>query len=172
MQQLYEVSQDNNGYLQFLEVEMAQNTKNFAEYPQYLANAVKVVTFPWLRHSVLTKSRNTGKLMGMVEEIGRIAQSTQNTLAGYLRDKIMDSSFPRTFLLQLKNMDAIHDEIMGSGQLLERWRQFYLSSSQGVLDQLSRNQIDRGFELMANLTALFNLFGKQVMDDLRSLDRR
>lgn len=124
---------------------MAQTIRNYANHPQHLSNAIKTVTFPWLNEVVNKRSRNSGRLIILVDEIGRIAQSTQNTLAGYLRDKILDGSFPRSFILQLKNMDAIHDEIMGSGQLLERWRQFYLSSSQGVLDQLSHNQVDRGF---------------------------
>lgn len=56
--------------------------------------------------------------------------------------------------------------------MIDRWRQFYMTSSQFALDSLGTSQVPRGFEFLASLTALFNLFGRQVLDELHMVDRR
>lgn len=56
--------------------------------------------------------------------------------------------------------------------MLDRWRQFYMTSSQLALDSLGTSQVPRGFEFLASLTGLFNLLGRQVLDELHLVDRR
>jgi hypothetical protein len=145
--------------------------KAFVEYPNVLTLAIKMVALPSLKHAVVRRSRNPGRLMGLCEDVGKIAESTKNSLAGYIKERILEGSFPRSFLIHLKEIDMIFDEIAGM-QMLDRWRQFYMTSSQFALDSLGTSQVPRGFEFLASLTALFNLLGRQVLDELHLIDRR
>ena len=104
--------------------------------------------------------------MSMMEELSRLTQNSQSTLSNYLRDKIIAGTYPRSFLLQLKDLDNIVEEVYQTNNL-ERWKSFYQNSSQSVLDTMATVQVNRNFEFLANLTALFNLFGRQVMDELQ-----
>ena len=94
-----------------------------------------------------------------------MTQASQSTLSNYLREKILDGTYPRSFLLQIKDIDTLVDEVYETKNL-ERWKSFYQNSNQSVLDTMGSAQVNRNFEFLANLTALFNLFGRQVMDEL------
>jgi hypothetical protein len=37
-------------------------------------------------------------------------------------------------------------------------------ANQSLLDKIGNSQINRGFEFLANMTALFNLLGHEVLD--------
>ena len=44
-----------------------------------------------------------------MEELSRMTQASQSTLSNYLREKIIDGTYPRSFLLQLKDIDNLVD---------------------------------------------------------------
>ena len=79
-----------------------------------------------------------------MEELSRMTQESQSTLSNYLKDKIVEGSYPRSFLVQLKDMDTIIDEIYESKNL-ERWKEFYRTSSQSVLDTMGTVYVNRSF---------------------------
>jgi len=81
----------------------------------------------------------------------------------YLKEKITNGAFPKSFLQHLKEIDSIADEI-GTNQMLERWKEFYLKSTQPTLDKLGTSQLERGYEFLPNITVLFNLFGREAID--------
>lgn len=84
------------------------------------------------------------RLMSMMEDLSRMTQSSQSTLSNYLRDKIVDGTYPRSFLLQLKDIDNITEEVYQTNNL-ERWKAFYKNSSQSVLDTMATVQVNRNF---------------------------
>jgi hypothetical protein len=164
MRQIFEATQEFHNYFNFLESDFSNYLKAFADHPSLLVSAIRTVALPALR-SAVARSRNTGRTMGMLEELARMTQSSQSTPSNYLRDKILDGTYPRSFLLQLKDLETMVDEIHETKNL-ERWKNFYLSSSQSVLDTMATVQVNRNFQFLANLTALFNLFGRQVLEEL------
>lgn len=102
-------------------------------------------------------------ILRMMDELCKVTMSSQSTLSNYLRDKIVDGSYPRSFLVQMRDIDGIVSEIIDTRNL-DQWKNFYQKSSQSVLDTMATVQVSRNFEFLANLTVLFNLFGRQVMD--------
>ena len=92
-----------------------------------------------------------------------MTQASQSTLSTYLREMIISGTYPRSFLLQLKDIDNLVEEVYET-KSLDRWKSFYQNSSQSVLDTMGSAQVNRTFQFLANLTVLFNLFGRQVMD--------
>ena len=47
--------------------------------------------------------------MTLVEEIGKIAFSSQLSLSNYMFAKINNGSFPRNFFIQLREIDQIYE---------------------------------------------------------------
>lgn len=164
-----ELNQEQSAYLQFLEGDFCNLLKNYQNHISLFGNALRVALVPLLKDAIFRRSRNSGLLISMVEELGKMAEQTQGALTGYLRQRIRDDSFPRSFLLQLQQIDSVWLQIQG-GQMVDRWRQFYLRSTQIALDGLGRQQ--RGFQFLAVLTGLLNLGGRQVLDELHKIDRR
>lgn len=44
-------------------------------------------------------------------------------------------------------------------------------ANQSLLDKIGNSQINRGFEFLANMTALFNLLGHEVLDELFIMEK-
>lgn len=61
----------------------------FVDYPNVLTSAIKMLALPSLKHAIVRRSRNSGRLMGLCEEVGKIAESTQNSLTGYIKERIV-----------------------------------------------------------------------------------
>lgn len=61
----------------------------YLDYPNILSKAIRMVTVSSLKHAVHRRSRNTGRILGLCEEVGKIAESTQNSLAGYIKEKLV-----------------------------------------------------------------------------------
>jgi hypothetical protein len=83
----------------------------------------------------------------------------------FLRSKTKDSEFPRIYLQHLRDADAIVEEIW-SNQMLTRWMSFNNMSNKTLLSKIGSSHLNRGFELLAYLTALFNLLGPGVINCL------
>ena len=165
MRQILEMTQEYHTYAQFLESDFANYLKAFAEYPALLVSAIRTVAIPTLKNAIVFQSRNAMRVMSLMEELSRMTQASQSTLSNYIREMILDGTYPRSFLLQLKDIDNLVDEVYETKNL-DRWKAFYQNSSQSVLDTMGSAQVNRNFQFLANLTVLFNLFGRQVMDEL------
>lgn len=143
MRQVLEVTQDHQQFFHFLESDFSNLIKVFAEYPAVLISAIRTVALPTLKNAI-AKSRNSMRIMSMMEELSRLTQGSQSTLSNYLRDKIIAGTYPRSFLLQLKDIDNLVDEVYQANNL-ERWKSFYQNSSQSVLDTMATVQVNRNF---------------------------
>ena len=165
MRQILEITQEYQTYFSFLETDFSNQLAAYTEYPALLVSAIRAVSIPTLKNAIIFKSRNGLRVMSLMEDLSKMTQSSQSTLSNYLRDKIIRGDYPRSFLLQLKDVDSLIDEVYETKNL-DRWKSFYLSSSQSVLDTMGSAQVNRTFDFLANLTVLFNLFGRQVMDEI------
>ena len=106
MKQVLEITQEHQQLFHFLETDFANLIKLFADYPALLISAIRTASFPALKNSI-SKSKNSSKIMSMMEELSRLTQASQSTLSNYLKDKIIADTYPRSFLLQLKDIDNI-----------------------------------------------------------------
>jgi hypothetical protein len=61
----------------------------------------------------------------------------------------------------LKEIDAVIEEIERN-EMLERWINFNKLANDSLLEKISTSQVYRGFEFLANLTALLHLLGEEV----------
>jgi len=77
----------------------------------------------------------------------------------YIKSKIVEGTFPKTYLQYLKVIDEVVDEIVAN-QMLDRWNSFNKMANQTLLDKIGNSQINRGFEFLANMTALFSILGQ------------
>lgn len=62
------------------------------------------------------------------------------------------------------------DEILAN-QMIERWKSFNNLANQSILDKIGNSQINRGFDFLANMTALFNLLGQEVLEELFIMEK-
>lgn len=65
----------------------------------------------------------------------------------------------------LNEIDSIICEIE-ENQMMMRWISFNNMANQTLLSKISNSQINRGFELLAYLTALFNLLSGEIIQDM------
>jgi hypothetical protein len=119
-------------------------------------SSIKMIAIPSLKTVLLRNSKIRPKLLKIIDEISKITQSSSTCLA-YLKAKITEGAFPKNYLQCLKEIDAVIEEIEAN-QMIERWQSFNKMTNQSILDKIS-GSISRGFEFLANLTALFNLLG-------------
>ena len=166
MRQALEINEDMGAYYQFLENDFANHLKNFAETPGLLINAIRTIAIPTLKNAI-QRSRNPMNIIRMMDELSKMTMSSKSTLSNYLHDKIVDGTYPRSFFVQMKDIDGITQEIIETRNL-DRWKTYYLKTSQDLLDNMASTQVTRNFEFLANLTVLFNLFGRQTMDEISS----
>ena len=117
--------------------------KNFAETPILLVNAVRTIAFPTLRNAIKT-SRNPMNIIRMMDELSNMTMASQSTLSNYLQEKILDGSYPRSFFVQMRDVDSIIQEIIETRNL-DRWKTFYLRTSQSELENLASTQVTRNF---------------------------
>ena len=106
MRKILEQTQDYQAYLQFLETDFANHLKSFVDHPGLLVESIRAVALPALKNAV-GRARNNMRIIPILQELSRMTQASQSTLSNYLRDKILDGSYPRSFLLQLKDIDNI-----------------------------------------------------------------
>jgi hypothetical protein len=55
--------------------------------------------------------------------------------------------------------------------MLDRWKSFNKIASSSLLDKIGNSQINREFEFLAILTAVFNLLGREVQEELFLLEK-
>lgn len=55
--------------------------------------------------------------------------------------------------------------------MIERWKSFNNLANQSILDKIGNSQINRGFDFLANMTALFNLLGQEVLEELFIMEK-
>lgn len=72
-------------FYSFLETEFANNLKIFADYPALLIMAIRILAIPMLKNALLTKSRNSNRVLALVSDISRMTQSCKSTMAPYVR---------------------------------------------------------------------------------------
>ena len=111
MRQILEMTQEYQTYAQFLESDFANYLKAFAEYPALLVSAIRTVAIPTLKNAIVFQSRNAMRVMTLMEELSRMTQASQSTLSNYIREMILDGTYPRSFLLQLKDIDNLVNEV-------------------------------------------------------------
>ena len=56
-------------------------------------------------------------------------------------------------------------------KMVERWEAFNRMSQETLLARIGDTQMNEGFELLADMTALFNLLGTGVLGDLLIIDK-
>jgi|688.fasta_scaffold2439938_1 hypothetical protein len=72
--------------------------------------AVKLIALPYLKNVLLKNGKNRLRLLSVIDEISKMAQSFSSCLS-YLRIKINEGSFPKNYLHFLKEIEAILEEI-------------------------------------------------------------
>lgn len=73
-----------------------------------MLNSIKMITIPYLKNVILRNSKNKAKLLAIIEEVSKIKQSTQSCQA-YIKAKIREGVFPKSYLHYLKDIDAVVD---------------------------------------------------------------
>ncbi len=121
---------------------------------------IKMIAIPYLKNVVLNNSSNRNKILLIIDKISKIPQHPSSCLS-YLRAKISEGVFPRLYLNCLKEIDAVIEEIERN-EMLERWINFNKLANDSLLEKISTSQVYRGFEFLANLTALLHLLGEEV----------
>ena len=76
-----------------------------------MVSAIRTVAIPTLKNAIVFKSRNAIRVMSLMEELSRMTQASQSTLSNYIREMILDGTYPRSFLLQLKDIDNLVGEV-------------------------------------------------------------
>jgi hypothetical protein len=140
----------------------------FTEYPSLMSTCIKLITISNLKNVLLRNNKNRGKLLSIIEAISNITQSA-NSCINFINTKMVEGAFPRNFQQCLKDIDSVIEEIE-QNQMLERWKSFNKMANEAILDKIS-GSINRGFEFMAYLTAIFNLLGPDVLGELSIMER-
>lgn len=70
----------------------------------------------------------------------------------------------------MKEIDLVIDEIE-KNEMLDRWISFNKLANESLLEKISASQIYRGFEFLANLTALFHLLGEEAHRELFLMEK-
>jgi hypothetical protein len=102
-----------------------------------------MITIPYLKNVILRNNKNKTRLLGIIEQVSRVIQSPSSSLS-YLKAKITEGTFPKSYLHYLKDIDSVIEEVI-SNQMLERWKSFNKMSNQTLLDKIGNSQINRGF---------------------------
>ena len=55
--------------------------------------------------------------------------------------------------------------------MIERWKSYNNYANQSILHKIGVSQINRGFEFLANMTALFNFLGHDVLEELFIMEK-
>jgi len=134
-----------------------------------LVSSIKMIAIPYLKNVILQKGKSKVKLLSIIEEISKIQQSPSSSL-DYLKVKIAEGTFPKNYLNCLRDIDSVIDEIVGN-QMLDRWKSFNRIASSSLLDKIGNSQINRGFEFLAIMTAIFNLLGREVLEELFIIEK-
>ena len=169
MKQLLELNQEHESYHHFLENDFGQVAHVYSENPELLKAAVRLVALPYLKHVILKQGAGRARLLHIVEEVAKITQTEQACLA-YLRTRMREGAFPRNYLAFLKEAEAVVREIE-TNQMLLRWQTFNRMSNETLLEKIGNSQINRGFELLASLTAILSLLGKDVLEELFLMEK-
>lgn len=69
-----------------------------------------MIAVPNLKQVLLRNSKNRMKLLGIIDEISKITQSSASCL-NYLKAKLTEGVFPKNYQLCLKDIDAVIGEI-------------------------------------------------------------
>jgi hypothetical protein len=62
----------------------------------------------------------------------------------------------------LKDIDGVVDEIYDN-QLIQKWVSFHRMSNERLLEKIGGSQISRGFEFLADLSAILGVLGREGM---------
>jgi hypothetical protein len=136
----------------------------FVDNPRSFVTAVKMVAVPYLKHVLLQHNKSQDRLMALLESLSKIKQAPGESLS-FLQYKTQEGEFPRNFMKYLKEIDGIIAEI-DENQMMVRWISFNNMANQTLLSKIGNSQINRGFELLAYLTALFNLLSGEIIQDM------
>lgn len=169
IKQLLEINQEHESYYRFVESDFSSIVYAFADYPSLMNQSIKMITIPYLKNVILRNSKNKVRLLSIIEEISKIKQSPASYNA-YIKAKISEGTFPKSYLHCLKEIDSVIDEILAN-QMIERWKSFNNLANQSILDKIGNSQINRGFDFLANMTALFNLLGQEVLEELFIMEK-
>lgn len=162
IKQLLEINQEHESYYKFVESDFSNIVYAFADHPNLMVQSIKMITIPYLKNVILRNSKNKNRIMSIIDEISKIKQSPSSCQA-YIKAKISEGTFPKSYLHCLKEIDSVIDEI-SANQMIERWKSFNNLANQSILDKIGNSQINRGFDFLANMTALFNLLGPEVRE--------
>lgn len=55
--------------------------------------------------------------------------------------------------------------------MILRWKSYNTYANESILDKIGASQINRGFEFLANMTALFNFLGQEVLEELFIMEK-
>ena len=106
--------------------------------------------------------------MSLVEQLSKVAFSAKANVLTYIGNRLKGGIFPLNFIKQLKEADSILQEIK-TKKLVESWSVFYPTAQQPVID--SMGSLGRGEQFIINITALYNLFGKSMLDEIHLIDK-
>ena len=164
---LLERNQEHESYYRFIEEDFSKAIGDFAQQTDLLVAAVRIVAIPYLKNIIL--HNRGGRLLGLVDQVGRITQDPRTSLS-YLQGRIAQGCFPEHYLATLKHAEETVGVIQ-ENKMVERWEAFNRMSQETLLARIGDTQMNEGFELLADMTALFNLLGTGVLGDLLIIDK-